>query len=59
MALAELRYGALSSGRIEENLARIDRLLDVLVFVPADRSIAERFGDIKAILRGRRRPRDR
>lgn len=53
MALAELRYGAKSSHRVEENLARIDQILDVLVFVPADREIAERFGDIKADLRGR------
>lgn len=53
MALAELRYGARSSTRIEENLARIERILDVLIFVPADRDIAERFGDIKAELRVR------
>ncbi len=51
MALAELRYGALSSRRVEENMARIDRILEVLVFVPADRGVVERFGDIKADLR--------
>ena len=53
MALAELRYGALSSRRVAENMARIDRLLELLVFAPADRSVAERFGVIKAELRRR------
>jgi len=53
MALAELRYGALSSQRVVENLARIDRMLEILVFVPIDRAIVERFGVIKADLRQR------
>ena len=51
MVLAELRYGALSSRRIAENMARIDRLLDILLFVPAGREVVERFGAIKADLR--------
>ena len=51
MALAELRYGAMSSGRIEENMLRIDRMLKLLVFVPVDRGVVERFGIIKADLR--------
>jgi tRNA(fMet)-specific endonuclease VapC len=51
IALAELRYGALSSRRIAENLARIERILEVLIFFPVDRPIAERFGLLKARLR--------
>jgi predicted nucleic acid-binding protein len=51
MALAELQYGALSSRRIAENLARIERILQILVFAPVDRPIAERFGLLKARLR--------
>jgi tRNA(fMet)-specific endonuclease VapC len=48
MALAELRYGALSSRRVWENLVRIDRILEILVFVPIDQGVVERFGVIKA-----------
>jgi tRNA(fMet)-specific endonuclease VapC len=51
IALAELRYGALSSRRVAENMSRIDRILDFLVFVPVDRNVVERFGLIKADLR--------
>jgi len=51
MALGELRYGALSSTRVDENMARIDRLLDLLVFVPAGREVVENFGVIKSALR--------
>lgn len=51
IALAELQYGALSSQRIAENLAKIDRILRILIFAPVDRPIAERFGLIKARLR--------
>lgn len=53
VALAELRYGALSSQRVAENLARIDRLLDVVVFAPVDQAVAERFATIKSGLRQR------
>ncbi len=51
MALAELRYGALSSGRIEENMLRVDRILELFVFIPVDRGVVEQFGVIKADLR--------
>jgi tRNA(fMet)-specific endonuclease VapC len=51
IALAELHYGALSSQRIAENLAKIDRILRILIFAPIDRPIAERFGLVKARLR--------
>jgi tRNA(fMet)-specific endonuclease VapC len=51
MALAELQYGALSSRRIAENLARVERILQILVFAPVDRPLAERFGLLKARLR--------
>lgn len=51
MALAELRYGALNSRHDSENMARIDRLLEILIFVPADQNVADRFGIVKATLR--------
>ena len=51
MALAELRYGALSSQRVTENMARIDRLLEILIFEPAGREVVELFGVIKSDLR--------
>lgn len=53
IALAELRFGASSSRRVAENLARIDLMLDRVAFAPVDRLIAERFGDLKADLRHR------
>lgn len=53
MALAELRFGALSSQRVTENLARVAQLVERLVFIPIERSIVERFGEIKADLRKR------
>ncbi len=51
MALAELRYGALSSQRVNENMVRIDRLLEILIFEPADREVVEIFGAVKSDLR--------
>jgi len=53
LALAELRFGASSSRRVGENLARIERILERVAFAPVDRPIAERFGDLKADLRRR------
>ncbi len=51
MALAELRYGALSSQQVTENLERIDQILEILLFVPTDRGIVECFAIVKADLR--------
>jgi len=51
--LAELRFGASSSRRVGENLARIERILERVAFAPVDRPVAERFGDLKADLRRR------
>ena len=48
MVLGELRYGALSSSRVAENLERIERILDVLVLITMDRGVVERFASIKA-----------
>lgn len=53
VVLAELRYGALSSARVAENLARIEKLAARLAFSPVDRGVAERFADVKADLRRR------
>jgi len=51
MVLGELRYGALGSHHVASNLARIDRISQILVFVPVNQRIAERFGDLKAAQR--------
>ncbi len=53
IVLAELRYGAQTSRRVAENMARIERLLLAVTFAPVDRPVAERFGDMKAALRQR------
>lgn len=53
VVLGELRYGALTSARIAENLARIERLARGFTFAPIERAVAERFADVKAALRRR------
>ncbi|MEK6606834.1 MAG: PIN domain-containing protein [Myxococcota bacterium] len=53
IVLAELRYGALSSARVSDNLARIERLTRAFAFAPVDRAVAEHFSEIKAALRRR------
>ena len=53
IVLAELRYGALTSRRVAENMTRIERLMVAVSFAPVDRPVAERFGDMKAALRQR------
>ena len=44
---AELRYGALNSGRPEKNLARVETFLAPLAQVPFDGKAAIQFGNIK------------
>ena len=51
IVFGELCYGALSSARAAENLAKIDGLAAVLGLAPVDRAVAKRFAEIKALLR--------
>lgn len=47
---AELRFGALNSGRPTENLARVATFLEPLVQVPFDQEAAIQFSSIKRFL---------
>jgi tRNA(fMet)-specific endonuclease VapC len=51
IVFGELCYGALSSARTAENLAKINGLAAVLVLAPVDRAVARRFAEVKALLR--------
>ena len=44
---AELRFGALNSGRPQKNLARVETFLAPLTQVPFDESAAIQFGNLK------------
>lgn len=50
ITVAELRYGAHKSQRIEENLQKIDDFLKKVQVLPLDRESADQFGKIKATL---------
>jgi tRNA(fMet)-specific endonuclease VapC len=56
LVAAELYYGACASTRAEENLAKLERLWEILPIVNFDLSAAWRFGTLKADLRKRGRP---
>ena len=47
---AELRFGALNSGRPQQNLARVEIFLAPLVQVPFDAQAAVHFGNLKQLL---------
>jgi tRNA(fMet)-specific endonuclease VapC len=47
---AELRFGALNSGRAQQNLARVEIFLAPLVQVPFDAQAAVHFGNLKKLL---------
>lgn len=53
VTVGELRYGALTSRRVAQNLARIDQMIALVGVTPVDRSVAERFAALKAHLRPR------
>lgn len=50
-AVAELYFGARASVRVRENVARIDRLIELFDLQPFDEAAARRFGEVKAELR--------
>lgn len=49
--VAELYFGARASGRVRENVARIDRLLTLFDLLPFDEAAARKFAEIKSELR--------
>jgi tRNA(fMet)-specific endonuclease VapC len=50
-AIAELYFGARASGRVRENMARVDRLLTLFELLPFDAAAARKFAELKAKLR--------
>lgn len=53
VTLAELKFGAYKSERVEENLEALNHLLQGTRVLPMDRTSADRFGHIKADLQSR------
>ena len=54
--IGELRYGALASGRVEHNLARLDTFARAAKILPCDRETAAFYGRVKHGLRKKGRP---
>lgn len=55
LVIAELLFGAHTSARVAENLAKVDRLVVTFRTAPFDLRAARRFAEIKADLRSRGR----
>lgn len=56
VALGELYYGARKSGRVEQNLGRIDEFAAAATLLDCNQSTAQRYGEIKNALRAKGRP---
>jgi tRNA(fMet)-specific endonuclease VapC len=56
IALGELYYGARKSGRVEQNLARIDEFAASSSVLSCSEDTAQEYGVIKSELRARGRP---
>jgi tRNA(fMet)-specific endonuclease VapC len=54
--VGELRYGALASTRVEQNLARLDELTRAVEVLPCDNGTAQGYADMKFALRKLGRP---
>jgi tRNA(fMet)-specific endonuclease VapC len=54
--LGELRYGALASSRVDENLARLNRFSTEVPVLPCDSETALHYSDIRSNLRKKGRP---
>lgn len=54
--LGELRYGALASSRVEQNLARLDEFAKALIVLPCDSDSTTFYSAIKHGLRKKGRP---
>ena len=58
ISVAELTHGAHRSRHREDNLARLEVLLSVLVILPFDEAAGRKFGALKAELEARGEPLD-
>ncbi|MBD2579475.1 type II toxin-antitoxin system VapC family toxin [Oscillatoria sp. FACHB-1406] len=56
IALGELHYGARKSGRLQENLERIEELVTNSTIIECDAETARQYGDVKNRLRLKGRP---
>lgn len=56
IVVGELVFGAKKSGRVQENLNRIDTFVNRVQLLPCDRGTADRYGDVKLLLRRKGRP---
>ncbi|MFZ0311168.1 MAG: type II toxin-antitoxin system VapC family toxin [Candidatus Korobacteraceae bacterium] len=54
--LGELRYGALASSRVAENLARLERFTTLIPVLPCDAETVVHYADIRFGLRKRGKP---
>ena len=54
--LGELRYGALASARVEQNLARLDEFAKAVTVLPCDTTCAVFYSAVKFDLRKKGRP---
>jgi tRNA(fMet)-specific endonuclease VapC len=52
----ELYYGAYHSGRVKENLARVDEFVGEMVILACDVETARLYGEVKGQLRQKGRP---
>jgi tRNA(fMet)-specific endonuclease VapC len=58
VSVAELTHGAWRSAHREDNLARLEVLLEAVTVLPFDEASARRFGNLKAELEARGEPLD-
>ena len=56
IALGELHYGARKSGRVQQNLQRIEELVVDVTIIDCDSATARQYGDVKNQLRLKGRP---
>ncbi len=52
--IGELRYGALNSRRVEENLEAVDKFSEHSVFIPIDEKISARYAAVRYALKKNR-----
>mgnify|MGYP001801215340 FL=1 len=56
IALGELHYGARKSGRVQQNLERIEEFVADVTIIDCDAATARQYGDVKNRLRVKGRP---
>jgi tRNA(fMet)-specific endonuclease VapC len=54
--LGELRYGALNSGRVEENLTRLDQFSSICRFAPVTEAVVHAYAELRVALKKQGRP---